>query len=321
VARLLFGISVTPRPDLPVYHPDVTAFEVKEADGRHIGVFYTDYFPRAGKRSGAWSSTFRSQQIAADGRFITPIVVNVGNFSPPGGGDPALLSIDEVDTLFHEFGHGLHSLFQRTAYRGIRRTPTDFVELPSQIMENWAFEPEVLARYARHHRTGEPIPAELVKAIRRSRTFNQGFITVEYAAAAYLDLAWHTWTAPQEVDADAFEQATLARLGMPAEILPRYRSTYFQHIFSGGYSAGYYSYLWSGVLDADAFEAFREKGLFDAATATAFRKEILERGGSDDAMTMYLRFRGREPSVEPLLVRRGLKNTDAGEKAAATVPN
>jgi peptidyl-dipeptidase Dcp len=321
VARRLYGITVTERPDLPTYHPDVKAFEVKEADGRHVGVFYTDYFPRPGKRSGAWSSSYRSQRFADDGTFITPVVVNVGNFSRPSGGDPALLSLDEVKTLFHEFGHGLHALFQRVAYRGIRRTSTDFVELPSQIMENWAFEPEVLALYARHFRTGELIPDELVGAIRRARTFNQGFATVEYAAAAYLDLAWHTWTAPREVDADAFEQETLERLGMPAEILPRYRSTYFQHIFSGGYSAGYYSYLWSAVLDADAFEAFREKGLFDPATAAAFRKEVLERGGSDEAMVMFLRFRGREPSVEPLLVRRGLKDVVIGEKTPAAAPN
>lgn len=321
VARRLYGITVTERPDLPIYHPEVKAFEVKEADGRHIGVFYTDYFPRPGKRSGAWSSSYRSQQFAADGRFITPVVVNVGNFSRPSGDDPALLSLDEVETLFHEFGHGLHALLQRVAYRGIRRTPTDFVELPSQVMENWAFEPEVLALYARHYQTGELIPDNLVQAIRRAKKFNQGFATVEYAAAAYLDLAWHTWPAPREVDADAFEQATLERLGMPAEILPRYRSTYFQHIFSGGYSAGYYSYLWSAVLDADAFEAFREKGLFDPATAAAFRREILERGGSDDAMSMYLRFRGREPSVDPLLVRRGLKAAGADEKTPATVPN
>lgn len=319
VAQRLYGITVTERPDLPAYHPEVKAFEVKEADGRHIGVFYTDYFPRPGKRSGAWSSSYRSQRIADDGTFITPVVVNVGNFSRPSGDDPALLSLDEVETLFHEFGHGLHALFQRVAYRGIRRTPTDFVELPSQIMENWAFEPAVLALYARHYQTGAPMPDDLVRAIRRAKTFNQGFATVEYAAAAYLDLAWHTWTAPQEVDADAFERTTLEGLGMPAEILPRYRSTYFQHIFSGGYSAGYYSYLWSAVLDADAFEAFREKGLFDPDTAAAFRKEILERGGSDDAVAMYLRFRGREPSVEPLLIRRGLMG--AADSGASPVAN
>jgi peptidyl-dipeptidase Dcp len=306
VAGRLYGITFTELEGMPVYNPEVKAFEVKDADGSHVGVFYTDFFPRPGKRGGAWSSAFRRQYVDDAGRDVRPVVVNVCNFSRPTGDAPALLSLDEVETLFHEFGHALHSLFQRVPYRGIARTPTDFVELPSQIMENWALEPEVLAVYARHWQTNEVIPAALVERIRAAERFNQGFATVEYVAASYLDLDWHTWTEPREVDATAFERASLARIGLPAEILPRYRSPYFQHIFAGGYSAGYYSYLWSEVLDADAFQAFEEKGLFDQATARAFRREILERGGSADAMELYKAFRGREPRVEPLLERRGL---------------
>ncbi len=306
VARRLYGITLTEIPGAPVYHEEVTAYEVREADGTHVGVFYTDFFPRPGKRSGAWSSSYRSRVIDETGRTIDPVVVNVCNFSRPTGSGPALLSLDEVETLFHEFGHALHALFTRVNYRGLNRTPTDFVELPSQIMENWAFEPEVLALYARHHATGEPMPKVLVDRIVAAQKFNQGFATVEYTAASYLDLAWHTWTEPKAVDPETFENEALARIGLPSTILPRYRSHYFQHIFAGGYSAGYYSYMWSEVLDSDAFEAFREKGLFDPATARAFRKEILERGGSDEASALYLRFRGREPKVEPLLERRGL---------------
>ncbi len=307
VANRLYGITFTELPDLPVYHPEVKAFEVKDVDGSHLAVFYCDYFPRPGKRSGAWSSRYRGQYWK-DGREIRPIVVNVGNFSRPAGDTPALLSRDEVETLFHELGHALHSIFSRIHYRSLAGTPRDFVELPSQIMEHWAFQPEVLKVYARHYRTGEVIPDELIAKIEATSRFNQGFATTEYLAAALLDLEWHTLTAVAEPNTAAFERIALARMGMPATIVPRYRSTYFQHIFGpgGGYSAGYYAYIWSEVLDADAFQAFKEKGLFDQETAGSFRRNILEKGGSEDAMTMWLRFRGREPRVEPLLAQRGL---------------
>jgi peptidyl-dipeptidase Dcp len=233
--------------------------------------------------------------------------VNVCNFTRPSAGQPALLRPEEVETLFHEFGHGLHSLLSRIHYGGLAGTPRDFVELPSQIMENWALEPDVLKVYAKHYKTGAVIPDELVAKIKKAEKFNQGFATVEYLAASILDMAWHTLAEPKEVDPAAFEKAALDKISMPREIVVRYRSPYFQHIFSGGYSAGYYSYIWSEVLDSDAFQAFKEKGLFDRTTATSFRKNILERGGTVEAMEMYKAFRGREPSVEPLLEKRGLK--------------
>ncbi|HSD67192.1 MAG TPA: M3 family metallopeptidase, partial [Vicinamibacteria bacterium] len=269
-------------------------------------VFYADYHPRPGKRGGAWSSRYRGTWVEK-GVSIRPVVVNVANFSRPTGDAPALLSIEEVETLFHELGHGLASILSRVRYRGLSSPPRDFVELPSQIMENWAVAPEVLQHYARHWKTGEPIPAELVEKIRKSRQFNQGFQTVEYLAASLLDMDWHTLAEAKEKDATAFEKASMERIGMPAPIVPRYRSPYFQHVFAGGYSSGYYSYIWAEVLDADAFQAFKEKGLFDPTTARSFRTNVLERGGSEDAMTLYVRFRGREPSVEPLLEKRGLK--------------
>jgi peptidyl-dipeptidase Dcp len=306
VASRLYGITFTPLPDLPVYHPEVRAFEVKDKDGSHLAVFYTDYHPRPGKRGGAWSSRYRGTWLK-DGTLVRPVVVNVANFSRPAGDAPALLSLEETETLFHELGHGLNSILSKVRYRGLASPPRDFVELPSQIMENWATEPEVLKGYARHWRSGEPIPDALVAKIRESRRFNQGFQTVEYLAASILDMDWHTLAEPRERDAAAFERATLERIGMPAAIAPRYRSPYFQHIFAGGYSAGYYSYVWAEVLDADAFAAFKEKGLFDPATALSFRTNVLEKGGSEDAMTLYVRFRGKEPSVEPLLEKRGLQ--------------
>jgi peptidyl-dipeptidase Dcp len=308
VAKKLYGITVIPRPDLPVYHPEVKAFEVKDRDGSHLGVFYADYHPRPGKRVGAWSSRFREQSIK-DGREIRPIVVNVCNFTRPSGSNPALLSLEEVATLFHEFGHGLHSLFARVPYRSLSSVPRDFVELPSQIMENWALEPEVLKVYARHHITGQVIPKALIDKIKQSEKFDQGFATVEYLAASLLDMDWHLIAAGQTPNATEFEQKSMAKIQMLPEIFVRYRSPYFNHIFGpgGSYSAGYYSYIWSEVLDADAFQAFKEKGIFDQKTAHSFRTNILERGGSEDAMTLYKRFRGAEPKVEPLLARRGLK--------------
>jgi peptidyl-dipeptidase Dcp len=307
VANRLYGLTVTPRPDLPTYHPEVQAFEVKDADGSHLGVFYTDYHPRPGKRVGAWSSSFRSTRVK-DGRRVTPVVVNVCNFSRPAGDEPALLTLEEVGTLFHEFGHALNSLLSRSPYRGLGGFPRDFVEVPSQIMENWALHPDVLEVYAKHYKTGEPIPVDLVEKIKKAEQFDQGFVTVEYLAACMLDMDWHTVTSGAVPDTAAFERAAMAKIQLPPDIVPRYRSTYFNHIFGpgGGYSSGYYAYIWSEVLDQDAFDAFREKGLFDQATARGFRT-ILEKGGTDDPMTLYKAFRGREPSVEPLLRKRGLK--------------
>jgi peptidyl-dipeptidase Dcp len=308
VAHRLYGISVAPRPDLPVYHPEVKAFEVKDADGSHLGVFYTDYHPRPGKRVGAWSSRYRGQYVR-DGRNVRPVVVNVCNFSRPTGDRPALLSLEEVRTLFHEFGHALHSLLSQVPYQSMPGVPRDFVELPSQIMENWALEPEVLASYAMHYQTGEVIPPALVEKIGKAGQINQGFATVEYLAAALLDMDWHTVTPATPLDTGAFERASLDRMRLIPQIVVRYRSPYFNHVFGpgGGYAAGYYSYVWSEVLDADAFQAFKEKGLFDQATATSFRKNVLERGGTADAAELFRAFRGRDPSVEPLLVKRGLK--------------
>jgi len=305
LAGKLYGLTFVERKDLPRYNPEVKAFEVKDKDGSHLAVYYADYHPRPGKRSGAWSSRFRDQQWV-NGKDVRPVVTNVCNFSRPAGDAPALLSIEEVETLFHEFGHGLNSMLSQIHYGGLGNVPRDFVELPSQIMENWVLEPEVLKVYAKHWKTGEVIPEALVRKITDARKFNQGFATVEYLAASLLDMDWHTLTGPFEADAAAFERIALARMGMPQEIVPRYRSTYFQHIFSGGYSAGYYSYIWSEVLDSDAFQAFKEKGIFDPATARAFRT-LLEKRGSEDPMKLYVAFRGREPSVEPLLEKRGLK--------------
>ncbi len=305
VASKLFGIQIIARNDIQVYHPDVEVFEVKEADGKHIGIFYSDNYPRESKRSGAWASIFKSQSNM-DGNFITPLVINVGNYAKPIAGKPSLMSLDEVNTLFHEFGHALHSLLSNTVYPYAKSVPRDFVELPSQIMENWATEPEVLKMYAKHYETGEPMPQVLIDKLSNSQLFNQGFETVEYLAASFLDMDWHTLTDTAQRDVPTFEKESLTKIGLIPEIEARYQSTNFQHIFSGGYSAGYYSYIWAAVLDADAFEAFKEKGLFDKETATAYRKNILEKGGSEDAMLLYKRFRGAEPKIDALLKRRGL---------------
>jgi peptidyl-dipeptidase Dcp len=304
VAHRLYGLQFVERKDIPTYSDEVTVFEVKREDGSHVGILYTDYFPRAGKQAGAWCGGFRSQE-RREGTMITPLVTNVGNFSRPAGNKPALLSPDEVRTLFHEFGHALNALLQDQIYRTLS-VPVDFVELPSQIMENWACEPEVLNLYARHYATGETIPAALAEKIRRSETFNQGFMTVEYLAASILDMDWHSLTSTKPVDANTFEQQSIQRMGLIPEIISRYRSPYFAHIWSSGYSAGYYSYIWAAVLDADAFEAFKEHGLFDRATAQAFQEFVLAKGATGDAMKQYVKFRGKEPSIEPLLKRRGL---------------
>jgi len=305
VASKLYGIKFIKRNDIQVYHPDVEAFEVQEANGKHIGVYYSDYYPRDGKRSGAWSSGFRGQSNIA-GKFITPLVYNVGNFAKPTSDKPSLMSIDEVNTLFHELGHGLNSLFSNVNYSGGRNVPRDFVELPSQVMENWALEPEVLKMYAKHYQTGQVIPQELIDKIENSRLFNQGFETVEYLAASFLDMDWHMLADSKERDVPTFEKESFIKIGLMPEIESRYQSTNYAHIM-GGYAAGYYSYIWAAVLDADAFQAFKEKGnLFDKKTAAAFRNYILAKSGTDDAMVLYKKFRGREPNVEALLKRRGL---------------
>lgn len=308
VANKLYGITFEEIIDIPKYNEDIRVFEVKEADGAHIGILYTDYYPRASKRGGAWMSSYRKQS-GREGKRTAPVITNVGNFSKPTGGKPALLSFDEVTTLFYEFGHALHGLLSDCTYETLSGTAVaqDFVELPSQIMENWLTEPEVLRIYARHYETGKRIPQELIERLKRSRHFNQGFATTEYLAASILDMDWHTMTDAGKPDPEAFEAGSMKRIGMIPEIVVRYRSTYFRHIFSGDYSAGYYSYIWAEVLDADAFRAFKENGLFDRETAEAFRHNILAAGGTGDPMTLYVRFRGAEPGIDALLEKRGLK--------------
>ena len=306
VAHKLYGLTFTPIPNVPVYNPEVRAYEVKDANGAHLAVFMTDYYPRQGKRTGAWTGRLRGSYVRR-GKVVRPIVTNVCNFTRPAGDEPALLTLEEVNTLFHEFGHALAGFMGRVPYPALAGFPRDFVEVPSQIMENWSLEPEVLKLYAKHYKTGEVIPAALVDKIQKSAQFNEGFVTVEYLAAALLDMDWHTLSTTAEQDAGAFEKASMANIKLLPEIPPRYRSTYYTHVFSGGYSAGYYAYIWSEVYDKDAFQAFKEKGnLFDQPTAKAFRK-ILEEGGTVDAMAAYKAFRGRDASVEPLLKARGLK--------------
>ena len=307
LADKLWGIQFEEKKKIPTYNEDVRVFEVKEADGSHIGILFTDYFPRASKRGGAWMSEYRDQSNIG-GKQIRPVICNVGNFSKPTGDKPSLLSVDEVETLFHEFGHALHGLLTDCSYPKLSGTNVsrDFVELPSQIMENWAFEPDVLKLYAKHYETGEMIPDELVEKMKKASKFNQGFATVEYLAASFLDMDYHTLTQAKEVNALKFEKESLEKISLIPEIIVRYRSTYFRHIFSGGYSSGYYSYIWSEVLDSDAFQAFKETSLFDQKTAASYRKNILAAGGTEDPMVLYKRFRGKEPSIEPILEKRGL---------------
>lgn len=299
----LYGLRFVPLPNMPVYHPEVQVYEVREADGRHVGLLYMDFHPRPGKRGGAWSGGLR-REYYEKGKRVAPISTLVCNFTRPAAGAPSLLSIDEVSTFFHEFGHSLNTLLADGAYRG-RNVPRDAVELPSQIMENWALEPEMLALYARHYRTGEAIPVALVEKLKAGSLFNQGFETVEYLAASILDMAWHTLGADEAPDVRSFENGAMNALGLIPAIEPRYRTPYFNHMISG-YAAGYYSYIWAGVLDKDAYEAFREKGIFDRATADSFRRNILARLGTEDTMALYKRFRGAEPQIEPLLRSRGL---------------
>lgn len=308
VAKELFGITFEKRTDIPVYHSDVETFEVKDADGSHIGLFLVDYFPRESKRSGAWMNSYRKQSNVG-GKFVTPIITNVCNFTKPIGNDPSLLTLDEVETLFHEFGHALHGLLSNVTYNSLSGTsvPRDFVELPSQIMEHWATAPEMLRRYAKHYKTGEVISEELITKINNASKFNQGFITTEYLAAAFLDLNWHTLTEPFTGDVTEFENKFLAEKGLIPEIVSRYRSPYFQHVFAGGYSSGYYSYIWAEVLDADGYNYFEETDIFDKEKGKALRYEILSKGGTDDPMQLYLNFRGKEPDADALLENRGLK--------------
>ena len=303
----LWGLQYEKLENIPVYHADVEGFKVTDADGSLIGVILTDYFPRSTKRGGAWMTNFVNQEIV-DGVEVRPVIVNVGNFAKPTADKPSLLTLDQVETLFHEYGHALHGLLTQCTYKSVSGTSVarDFVELPSQIMENWAFQKEVLASYARHYETGEVIPDELVAKIEAAGTFNQGFMTTELAAASILDMKWHELTSAEGLDPMAFEAQACAEMGLIGEIIPRYRSTYFAHIFSGGYSAGYYSYLWAEVLDKDAFELFMEKGIFDKETAMSFRENVLEKGGSDEPMDLYRRFRGADPDSGALLRGRGL---------------
>jgi len=307
VCEKLYGLKFIKRDDLPTYHVEAEAYEVQEADGSFLGVLYMDFHPRDGKRVGAWSTSFRSATYR-NGERIPTIGSIVMNFTRPAGETPALLSFDEVSTFFHEFGHALHGLFADGLYdRTARSVRRDFVELPSQIMENWAAEPEVMKVYAKHYQTGEVIPDELIEKLEKSGTFNQGFTTGEYVAASILDLDFHTTPNPEIADVNAFEKESMDKIGLIPEFIPRYRSTYFSHIFSGGYSAGYYVYLWAAVLDTDAFNAFKESGdLFNPEIAAKFR-ELLAKSGAAEGMEVYKKFRGKDPSIEPLLEKRRLK--------------
>lgn len=302
VATNLYGITFTELKDIPKPHSEAVAFEVKEENGDHLGVLYLDFHPRESKRQGAWCGRYRSHKVE-DGKEITPVVTMVMNFTRGSGNVPSLLSLDEVETLFHEFGHALDGLFAENNY-SYSYVARDFVELPSQIMEHWVTLPEVLEIYAKHYETGEVIPDELVTRIRNSSLFNQGFIKTEFLAACYLDMAYHTVSAGTDISVEEFEEEALDKIGLIDEIEPRYRSTYFTHIV-GGYDAGYYSYDWSAVLDHDAFEAFKENGIFDRNTADRFRTNILAKNGTMDPMEMYVAFRGQEPSIEPLLRNLG----------------
>ena len=345
LAHEMYGLNFAPIDSIPVYHPDVEGFKVTDSDGSFVGVILTDYYPRSTKRGGAWMSNFRSQEISEEGEDIRPIIVNVGNFTKPTPGKPSLLTLDETATMFHEFGHALHGLLSKCTYKDVSGTSVarDFVELPSQFNEDWALYPPVLKRYAKHYETGETIPDSLVSKITAASQFNYGFMTTELAAASILDMRWHELTsvyvpadcpfasstaAPEGaepaflvvngektatgtsselrlIDPVAFEQCMMSEIGLIDEIIPRYRTTYFNHIFAGGYNAGYYSYLWAEVLDKDAFEYFKRKGL-SSSVAMSFRHNILEKGGSDEPMVLYKKFRGAEPDTDALLRSRGL---------------
>ncbi len=307
-ANKLYGISFTKIDEIPLPHPDAEAFECKDKDGESLGVLYLDYYPRASKRGGAWCGQYRAQTYK-DGKKVTPLVTIVCNFTQPTENQPSLLTADEAETMFHEFGHALHNLFRDVHYYGVAGVPRDFVELPSQVNEHWVFEPEMLKEYAKHYETGEVIPEELVNRLTESGKYGQGFATTEYLAASLLDMDFHTLNeVPADLDVMVFEKETLAKRGLLSQIPPRYRTTYFNHSMGGGYTAGYYSYLWSEVLDADAFDAYVETGnIFNTEVAEKFRKHVLTPGGIDDAMQMYVNFRGKEPGIDALLKNRGLK--------------
>ncbi len=308
VANRLYGITFTKRTDLPVFQKDVETFEVKEANGSHLGILYLDYYPRDGKRGGAWCTDFQAAGWE-NGKKVYPVMSVTCNATKPTADTPSLLSWDETTTLFHEFGHALHGLFTEGKYtRTAGNVPQDYVEMPSQFNENWAGEPEVLKAYAKNYKTGEPIPDKLIGKIQNSALFNQGFETVEYLAASILDMDYHGLTTPADVDVLKFENDAMNKIGLIPEILPRYRTTYFAHIFGGGYAAGYYVYIWAAVLDADAFNAFKSTGdIFNKELAAKFRKYCLAESGDDEGMVQYRKFRGQDPSVDPLLKRRGLK--------------
>ena len=308
VANKLYGIEFRENKNIPVYHPDAVVYEVTE-NNNVIAILYMDFFPRESKRSGAWMTNFREQSYTKDGKKIIPLVSLVLNFTKPSGDKPSLLNFDETTTLFHEFGHALHSILTDCRYESLSGTNVsrDFVELPSQVMEQWAGYPEVMKMYAKHYKTGEVIPDSLINKIEAASTYGQGFINTELIAASLLDMAYANISEPTEIKLPDFEDAEMQKIGLIPEIISRYRSTYFQHVFSGGYSAGYYGYTWAAVLDNDAFEAFKENGVFDKKTADAFRYNVLQNGNTEDAMVLYKRFRGQEPSIEPLLKNRGLK--------------
>lgn len=317
VSEKLFGVKFEQVKDAPVYHPEATLWKVTETNGDFVGVLYMDFHPRESKRGGAWMTEYSTQKYK-DGKRIAPVISIVCNFTKPVGDTPALLTFDEALTYFHEFGHALHGLLSNVKYESLAGTNVsrDFVELPSQVLENWGSDPEVLKSYARHYQTGEVIPDALIKKIEQVGTFDQGFATVEYLAASLLDMDYHTQTEPITINVDTFEDASMKKIGLTNAIIPRYRSSYFLHIFSSptGYSAGYYSYIWSGVLDTDAFEAFKSTELFNPEKAQSFRKNILEKGNTEDAMELYKRFRGAEPSIEPLLKKRGLTEVKSSVK-------
>lgn len=306
-ATKLYGITFVALNNVPTYHEEVEVYEVKDKDGSHLGLLYADFFPRESKRGGAWMTSYRSQYMK-EGKRVAPVISIVCNFTKPVGDQPALLTFDEATTLFHEFGHALHGLMSNVKYRSLAGTSVsrDFVELPSQIMENWAADPEVLKTYAKHYKTGEAIPDSLIAKMEKAGTFDQGFATTEYLAASLLDMAYHAIKTPITGDVNTFEKAAMDKIGLIDAIIPRYRSTYFQHIFSGGYSAGYYAYIWAEVLDSDAYAAFKEKGLFDEVTAASFRKNILEKGGTVNPAELYRAFRGKDPDPIHLMKKRGL---------------
>lgn len=308
-ANKLYGITFTQNTNLPVYYPGVETYEVKEANGDFLGILYMDYYPRESKSGGAWCTSFRESGHDIEGNKVYPVVSLVMNFTPASGDTPALLTWDETETMWHEFGHSLHAFFSDGLYdRTCGNVPHDYVEMPSQIMENWVAEPEVIRMYAKHYQTGEVMPDSLINKIENSALFNQGFMTTELIAASILDMKYHELTEPQDLDVNAFEKQQMDAIGLMPEILPRYRSTNFSHIFNGGYSAGYYAYTWAEVLDKDAFNYFKSSGdLFNPELAASFRKNCLQECGNDEGMVQYRKFRGQDPDYEPYLKARGLK--------------